>query len=120
MRGQTFLSYALVALATTAYAAPLAVRTDGDVEKREALFAHQLVKIGTVARDNFRREAEEAATGAKSGYVKVSQLSINCLHILVPQVSHPPQLKLVEERRLRQTPPVLRRQQRHQRPRKLS
>jgi hypothetical protein len=34
MRGQTFLPYALVALATTGYAAPLVERTDDEVEAR--------------------------------------------------------------------------------------
>ncbi len=37
MRGQTVFSLALVALATTSYAAPLQERTDSPLEAREAV-----------------------------------------------------------------------------------
>jgi hypothetical protein len=46
MRGQTFLSYALAALATTAYAAPLAIQTEDRLEGREAYAFSG--KVGTV------------------------------------------------------------------------
>lgn len=60
MRGQTFLSYALVALATSVHAAPL----DNTVDKRDGPLPHELVKVGTVnvVRDYYyRREDVEAA-----------------------------------------------------------
>lgn len=48
MRGQNFFSYALVALATTAYGAPLAERTD-EVEARSPYVVDgQAFKVGTV------------------------------------------------------------------------
>jgi len=46
MRGQTFLSYALVALAITAYAAPLVIRNEDRLEGREAYAFSG--KVGTV------------------------------------------------------------------------
>lgn len=60
MRGQIFLSYALVALATTAYAAPLTIRTEDRLEGREvnALSA----KVGTVGvgTEYVQRRQDEA------------------------------------------------------------
>jgi hypothetical protein len=52
MRGQTIFSYALVAFATTAYAAPLRVRTD-DLLEREPYVGK--VGVVNVAEENIGR-----------------------------------------------------------------
>ncbi len=54
MRGQTYFSYALVAFASSAYAAPtrLVVRMDDALEARDLYVlpgAHSAAKVGTVA-----------------------------------------------------------------------
>jgi hypothetical protein len=62
MRGQIFFSCALVALATTAYAAPVDL-----VEKRDPIVP--VAKIGTVnvGRDYFYRREDEAAAAPAAG-----------------------------------------------------
>jgi hypothetical protein len=59
MRGQIFLSYALVALATTAYAAPLVIRNEDRLEGRKAY--PLLGKFGTlnVGKEFVQRRRDE-------------------------------------------------------------
>jgi hypothetical protein len=67
MHGQTFLSYALVALATTAYAAPLAVRNEDRLKGREAYAFSG--KFGTVdvGKEYVQRRQDEADGESISG-----------------------------------------------------
>jgi hypothetical protein len=66
MRGHTFFSYALVALATSVCAAPLEARTNEVVEKRDGPLPHQLAKIGTanVVREYFYRRQDDTEVDA--------------------------------------------------------
>jgi hypothetical protein len=68
MRGQTFFSYALVAFATTAYAAPLAVQAD-DLEARTPHVVDGKAFVGKVVTVNVgkvfvHRRQDESGEGA--------------------------------------------------------
>ena len=67
MRGQTFFSYALVALATTAYAAPLAIRTEDRLEEREAYAFPGKVGTVNVGKEYVQRRQDEADDESISG-----------------------------------------------------
>jgi hypothetical protein len=59
MRGQTFLSYALAALATTAYAAPLAIRNEDRLEGRDAYAFSGKVGTVNVGKEYVQRRQDE-------------------------------------------------------------
>jgi hypothetical protein len=67
MRGQTVLSYALVALATTAYAAPLAIRNEDRLEGREAYAFSGKVGTVKVGKEYVQRRKDEADDESISG-----------------------------------------------------
>lgn len=64
MRGPTFSSYALVAFALSAYAAPLEVRTDDLLEARQPEFSAGKVGIVAVGQDFEKRAASTTAKPA--------------------------------------------------------
>lgn len=67
MRGQTFLFYALVALATTSYAAPLAIRNEDRLEGREAYAFSGKVGTVDVGKEYVQRRQDEADDESISG-----------------------------------------------------
>ena len=67
MRGQTVLSYALVAFATTAYAAPLALRNENRLEGREAYAFSGKVGTVKVGKEYVQRRKDEADDESISG-----------------------------------------------------
>jgi hypothetical protein len=67
MRGQTFLFYALVALATTAYAAPLAIRNEDRLEGREAYAFSGKVGTVKVGKEYVQRRQDEVDDESISG-----------------------------------------------------
>jgi hypothetical protein len=67
MRGQTFLSYALVVLATSVYAAPLAIRNEDRLEGREAYAFSGKFGNFDVSKEYVQRRRDEGDDESISG-----------------------------------------------------
>lgn len=66
MRGQTFSSYALVAFAITAYAAPLVATSDDVLEARQPYVLPGKVGVVAVGQEFERRQASTKASAKAS------------------------------------------------------